>query len=270
MSLSPNQSNSREIRIGPTYQASLPSYQIDYSRKSKSTLLWAPPTDNIPDITMVTQEYFKLGFSRQIILESVFRNNYNIESVKRELTMELEKSGKNWSTADENNFELGLQEFGKNFDSIQSDYLSHMPLPRIIQYYYKWRLNRPLSKVDVKLKCYHENVINIDTKPLLNVAVVGDTISDNISVTVDEIKQVLSDKNGSEMEELISKSKQNKMKIQTNTYTIYSLKNKLNFQEIEKLRPVTFQTSKDISKKRIKNLTNTIGSPKRMKHESNC
>lgn len=248
MSLSPIQSNSREPRIGPTFQANLPDYQSSYSTKSKSTLLWAPSPHNIPDITMVTQELYELGYSRQTILESIFSHNYDIQGVRKRLTI---RGTEDWTTADKDSFELGLQEFGKHFDVIQSDYLPHKPIPELVGYYYKWRLNRPISKVDLKLKCYLENQENVDnslSKPLQNVAWVGDTTSDNISVTVDEIKEVLSDKSGSEVQELNSKSKQNKMKIQTNKHSINLLNNKLAKEEIEKLRPKSFRTPKEKTK----------------------
>ena len=244
------QSNSRETRIGPAFQADVPDYQTNYSTESNSTLIWAPSLHNIPDITMVTQELYELGYSRQIIIESIFSNNYDIQAVKKCLAkMETEE----WTTADEDNFELGIQEFGKHFDLIQSNYLPHKPIPDLVEYYYKWRLNRPISKVDLKLKCYLENQENaskIHTRPLKNVAWIGDTTSDNISVTVDEIKEVLSDKTGCEVRQLNSKSKQNKMMIQTNKHAIILLNNKLAKQEIEQLRPKSFQTPKE-SKKNI-------------------
>ena len=248
MSLSSVQSNSRETRIGPTFQANLPDYQANYSTESKATLLWAPSPHNIPDITMVTRELYELGYSRQTIIESIFSHSYDLQGVKNSLS---EMDTQEWTTADKDSFELGLQEFGKHFDVIQSDYLPHKPIPELVGYYYKWRLNRPISKVDLKLKCYLENQENVhksQTKPFRKVAWISDTTSDNISVTVDEIKEVLSDKSGSEMRQLNSKSKQNKMKIQTNKHDIILLNNKLAKQEIEKLRPKSFHNPKETRK----------------------
>ena len=290
MSISSDESNLREIRIGLAFQASLPDYQTCYKNKSNSTLLWAPPLHHIPEISMVTQEFYELGFSRQQILESVYSHNYDLEGVKRDLTEELENGTQNWTQNEINNFELGLQEFGKNFDLIQSHYLSHFSIPDIIGFYYKWKLNRPVSKVDLKLKCYLENqetVVNSDTSAtnplhtsLKNVSWSG-SVSDNISVTVDEIKHVMSDTNNSELKFLNQQTEKNKMKIQTNSYSILKLKYKLENKEIEKMRPKSFtaakeQISKRISatKKRSDHLTppevvsNGRSSPKRVKYET--
>ena len=283
MSISSDESNSREARIVVTFQATLPDYQANYARKSNSTLLWTPPLNHIPEITMVTQEFFELGFQRQKVLESIYRHNYDIAGVRRDLQAELESGTLHWTQCDRNSFELGLEEFGKNFDSIQSNYLSHKSVPDVIRFYYNWKLNRAVSKVDLKLKCYlenQENTMDTDTSatnPLRNVAWSG-SVSDNISVTVDEIKQVMADASNSEMKSLIQQSEQNRMLIQTNSHSINKLKYTLGTKNIEHKRPKSFHTSKDViskknslCKKRPDHLTpevvsNGRASPKRIKY----
>ena len=107
------------------------------------------------------------------------------------------------------------------------------------------------------------------------------SVSDNISVTVDEIKHVMSDTNNSELKFLNQQTEKNKMKIQTNSYSILKLKYKLENQEIEKMRPKSFSASKEqiskrisATKKRSDHLTppevvsNGRSSPKRVKYET--
>ena len=284
MSIYSDESNLRQIRIGVEFQASLPDYQPQYSRKSTSTLVWAPPLNHIPEITMVTQEFYELGFSRQQVLESIYSQSFDLIGVKRDLRNKLENETQNWTQNDINSFELGLQEFGKNFGLIQSNYLLHKSIPDLIGFYYKWKLNRPISKVDLKLKCYLENQENsvnnpdtLATKPLTNVAWSG-SVSDNISVTVDEIKQVLSDTTNSEMKLLDQQSELNLMRIQTNSHSIRKLKYKLENNEIESMRPKSFYATEEliskrinINKKRLDHLTTEVvsngrASPKRVKY----
>ena len=280
MSVSSEDSNPplREMRIGPEFQSSLPSYETEYKTQSNSTLLWYPPSDHIPDITLTTQEFYEKGYSRQRVLEVIFRNNYDV-SVSRSVLLKEEKFGTKFSKVEKNNFELGYQEFEKRFDAIQSNYLSHKTIPEIVGYYHTWKRDKPVSKVDLKLECYFEN-LHCDPSSVGEVDRnwQQDGVNDNVSVDIEELKTVMMDRKGDELEQLEVECENNKIAMQVNSHSIRLLKSTRCYEEIEKMRPQSFHTSKhkqakkcSMPRKRLNNaetpeIVSNCDSPKRAKY----
>ncbi|KAF8764274.1 Mesoderm induction early response protein 1 like protein [Argiope bruennichi] len=134
-------------RVGSEFQAKIPKLEklnfTDIIKTDKDNCLWCSsilPEDEVVDYLKSVRLLRRRGLNEEKALIFLHRNNYDTEEAlgKFKLFPDGSFTSEEWSENEARRFENGIEQFGKDFNSVQK-VVQTKNIKEIVEFYYLWK-----------------------------------------------------------------------------------------------------------------------------------